>query len=138
MNGEYETRDQHIIKYVCLVKLRLKSFAAWKLEHISRDSNEKADASVVVSASLPIKETVFLPVYLQMAPSITTNLVDEIDETCSSWMTSIVHYFSSGEFPDNRIEAHKILVKAARFSLMNGQLYKRSLDGPYLKCLTSQ
>ena len=28
--------------------------------------------------------------------------------------------------------------KAARFSLMNGQLYKRSLDGLYLKCLTTQ
>ena len=53
-------------------------------------------------------------------------------------MTSIVHYLSSREFPDNRIEAHKIQVQATRFSLMNGQLYKQTLDRPYLKCLTSK
>ena len=53
-------------------------------------------------------------------------------------MTQIMHYLSLGEFPDNRIEAHKIQVQVARFSLMNGQLYKQSLDGPYLKRLIPQ
>ena len=61
-----------------------------------------------------------------------------MDGACSSWMTPIMHYLSSGELSDNRIEAHKIQVQAARFSLVNGQLCKRSLDGQYLKCLTSQ
>ena len=92
----------------------------------------------VVTAPLPIKEIVFLPVYLQPTSSITTNQVNEMDEACSSWMTPIVHYLSSGEFPDNRIETHKIQVQATRFSLVNGQLYKQSLDGSYLKCLTIQ
>ena len=35
-------------KYVCLVKLRLENFVAWKLEHIPRGSNEKKDALEVV------------------------------------------------------------------------------------------
>ena len=54
-----------MIKYVCLVKLRVGSFAACKIEHIPRDSNEKADALTAVAASFPIKEMVFLPVYYQ-------------------------------------------------------------------------
>ena len=49
-----------------------------------------------------------------------------------------MHYLSSGELSDNRIEAHKIQVQAARFSLVNEQLYKRSLDESYPKCLTPQ
>ena len=53
-----------MIKYVCLVKLRLESFTAWKLEHILRNSNEKTDALATLAASLPIKETVSFPVYL--------------------------------------------------------------------------
>ena len=57
---------------------------AWKLEHILRDSNEKADALAAVAASLPIKETVFLLVYFQLTSSITTNQVSKIDEACSS------------------------------------------------------
>ena len=49
-----------------------------------------------------------------------------------------MHYLSSGELPDNRIEARKIQVQVARFSLVNRQLHKRSLDEPYLKYLTTQ
>ena len=91
-----------------------------------------------MAAFLLINETVFLHVYYQPASSISINQENEIDEACSSWITPIVHYLSSGELPDNRIVAHKIQVHAARFSLVNGQIYKRSLDISYLKCLTTQ
>ena len=62
-----------MIKYVCLVKLRLGSFGAWKLEHILRDSNEKADALAAMAASFPLKEMMLLPIYFQPESSITTN-----------------------------------------------------------------
>ena len=86
---------------------------------------------------IPTNERNGVPSYL-----LPTRVVDyyqsgkQIDEACPSWMTPIVRYLSSGELPDNRVEAHKIQVQAAQFSLMNGQPYKRSLDGPYLKYLT--
>ena len=99
-----------MVMYASLVKQRLESFAAWKLEHISSDSNEKADALAAIAASLIIKETIFLPIYLQSASSITTNQVNKINEACYSWMTPIVQYLSSGELSDNRIEAHMIQV----------------------------
>ena len=97
-------------KYVCLVKLRLESFAAWKLEHIPRGSNEKADALATVAASLPTKETMLLLVYYKPESSITANRVNEIEEACPSWMTLKVRYLSSGELLDSRVEAHKIKV----------------------------
>ena len=77
-------RDQHMAKYVFLVKLRLESFVAWKLEHILRGSNEKADALAVVAASLQTKETVLLHVYYHMESSIAANRVNEIEEACPS------------------------------------------------------
>ena len=84
-------------KYVSLVNLRLGSFVAWRLEHISRDSNEKVDALEAMAASLLIKETMLLPVYYQPEPSIITNRVNEIDKAYPSWMTPIVRYLSSRE-----------------------------------------
>ena len=81
---------------------------AWKLEHIPRSSNEKADALAAVATSIPTKETVLLPVYYQLESSIAANQVNEIEEACTSWMTPIVRYLSSGELPDSRVEAHKI------------------------------
>ena len=71
-------------KYVSLVTLRLGNFVAWKLEHVSRDSNEKVDILAIVVASLPIKETVLLPVYYQPKSSITTSWVNQIDKACPS------------------------------------------------------
>ena len=41
VNGEYETRDQCMARYVGLVKQQLGSFEACRLEHIPRDSNER-------------------------------------------------------------------------------------------------
>ena len=94
-------------KYVCLVKLRMESFVAWKLEHIPRGSNEKVDTLVAIVVSLPIKETVLLPVYYQQESSIAIIRVNEIEEACPSWMAPIVGYLSMGDLPDNRVEAHK-------------------------------
>ena len=118
-----------MVKYASLVKEKLNSFVAWKLEHILMDLNVKANVLASVAASLPIKETIFMSVYLQPTSSITTNQVNEIDEVFSSWMTSIMCYLSSGELPNNRIKAHKIQVQAVRFSVVNEQLYKWSLNG---------
>ena len=108
------------------------------IEACPKRFDEKANALAVVAVSLPIKEMVLLPVYYQLKLSITTNGVNEIDEACPYWLTPIVRYLSSEELLDNIVEAHKIQVQAARFSLVNGQLYKWSLNGPYLKCLTHQ
>ena len=54
-----------MVKYVTLVKQHLGSFSAWKLKHVPKDCNEKADALVTVAAYLPITETIFLPIYNQ-------------------------------------------------------------------------
>ena len=37
-----------------------------------------------------------------------------------------------------RNKAHKLQIQATRFSLIDGQLFKRSFGGPYLKCLTPE
>ena len=45
-------------------------------------------------------------------------------------------YIATGELPNDRGKAHKIQIQSDRFSLVDRQLYKRSMGGPYLKCLT--
>ena len=77
-------------EYVSLVKQRLGSFSAWKLEHIPKDCNEKADALVVVAASLSMTETVFLPIYYYSDSSIIITRVTQVDEVSPSWMDPIV------------------------------------------------
>ena len=59
-------------KYVSLIKQRLGSFLACKLEHVPRDYNVRADALVVVATSLLITETIFLHIYYQSGSSIVS------------------------------------------------------------------
>ena len=125
-------------KYVSLVKQHLGSFSTWKLEHIPKDCNKEAEALAVVAASLPIIETVFLLIYYQSDSSIITTRVSQVDEVSPSWMDPIAQYINTRELPNERNKAHKIQIQSARFSLVNGQLFKRSLDGLYLKCLTTE
>ena len=52
-----------MVMYGNLVKQQLGIFPPWKIEHILRDLNEKADTLKAVVASIPIRETMFLLVY---------------------------------------------------------------------------
>ena len=125
-------------KYASLVKQKLNTLSTWELEHVPRDSNERADALAAVAASLPIKETIYLPIYYQPGSSILPSQVSQIEEVPPSWMDPIRLYIATGELPNDRGRAHKIQIQSARFSLVDGQLYKRSLGWPYLKCLTPE
>ena len=73
VNEEYETRDQRIAKYMSLINLRLGNFTVWRLEHVPRSYNEKADTLATIAASLPIKETVLIPMCYQPESLINTN-----------------------------------------------------------------
>ena len=57
---------------------------AWKLVHILKGSNEKADVLAVVAASLPTKEIVLFLVYYHLESSIAANRVNKIKEAYPS------------------------------------------------------
>ena len=138
VNAEYESRDPRMVKYVILVKQRLASFSAWKLEHVPRDCNEREDALAAVATSLPITETIFMPIYYQSDSSIATIRVSRVGDTSPSWMDPIAQYINTGKLPNEKDKAHKVRVQFSRFSLIDGQLFKQSLNGPYLKCSTTE
>ena len=91
-----------------------------------------------MAASLSIRETVFLPIYYQPNSSILHAQVIQIEEVPLSWIDLIRIYIATGELPNDRDKAHKVLIQSTRFSMIDGQLYKQSLDGPYLMCLTPE
>ena len=109
-NAEFESRDPRMAKYASLVKQKLNTLSAWKVEHVPRDCNERTDASAAMAASLPIRETVFLPIYYQPDSSILHAQVSQIEEVPPSWMDPIRLYIATGELPNNRDKAHKVQI----------------------------
>ena len=119
VNAEFESREPRMAKYASLVKQRLSTLSAWRLEHVSRDRYERADALAAVAASFPVKETVYLPIYYQPDSSILHTQVSQIKEAPPSWMDPIRLYIATGELPDERNKAHKIQIQSSRFSLVD-------------------
>ena len=138
VNTEFKSREPRMTKYASLAKQKLSTLSIWRLEHVPRDRNERADALAAIAASLPLRESIYLPIYYKPESSILHTQVSQIQGASPSWMDPIRLYIVTGELPDDRNTTHKIQIQSARFSIIDGQLYKRSLGGPYLKCLTPE
>ncbi|RVW36403.1 hypothetical protein CK203_083825 [Vitis vinifera] len=96
-----------------------------------------ANALAGRATTLPIRDVVMLPVYLHATSSVASVPVCSIAEADPNWMHEIVKYLQTGELPRDEKHAHKVRVQAARFTLINDSLYRRSFGGPYLKCLSN-
>ena len=113
-----------MVKYASLVKQKLNTLSAWKLEHVPRDCNERADALAAVAASLPIRETVFPPIYYQLDSSIlhAPSKPDRGSSLVLDGPHTTIH--NNGELPNDRDKAHKVQIQSTRFSMIDRQLYK--------------
>nr|CAN71856.1 hypothetical protein VITISV_012967 [Vitis vinifera] len=136
---EYEAKDARMARYLTKVRDTLQRFTEWTIEKIRRTENGRADALAGIAASLPIKEAILLPIHLQANPSITEaptcNTIEASQADDQGWMEVIIKYLRTGTLPKEPKQAHKIRVQAARFTLIEGHLYKRFFTGPYLRCL---
>ena len=47
-------------------------------------------------------------------------------------------YLAKGETPRNRLETHKLKSRATNYELRDGLLYRKSFNGPSLRCLTRE
>ena len=56
----------------------------------------------------------------------------------AEWMKPIVQYLEHGTLPEDKLQARKLRVKAAHYSMHNGELYRRSLSHPWSKCVSHE
>ena len=54
------------------------------------------------------------------------------------WMTPIMRYLMNGALPSDLVEAKRLSKEASYYIIIGGQLYKRSLSQPLLKCLAPE
>ncbi|KAL8118969.1 hypothetical protein AgCh_016456 [Apium graveolens] len=122
-------------KYLRVVKRILTQFDEWYAEHIPREENTTTDA--LSHFSLFEIENYPRSIYFQVlnTPTIhVINLIAPVGVT-SCWIDPIKTHLETGWIPGDAQEARKLSVRALRYSLIEGLLYKRSFVIPYLKCL---
>ncbi|XP_074337746.1 uncharacterized protein LOC141674947 [Apium graveolens] len=115
VNGEFEAKDDTMAKYLRVVKGILTQFDEWYAEYIPREENTTADA------------------YLN-PPRLKSRTTQKVS-TSSCWTDPIKTHLETGWLPDNAQEGRKLSVRALRYSLIEGLIYKWSFVIVYLKCL---
>ncbi|XP_073037607.1 uncharacterized protein [Primulina eburnea] len=133
IKGAYEAKNEKMLKYLGLITARAASLTDWSIEQIPREENAEADTLAKWAASMSNISTWEVLCF--------TRLMFSIDEEIpsiqrSSWMTPLVEYIVHGKLPEDRARAAKIKKQAPRFVFSNDVLYRRSYQGPLLKCLS--
>lgn len=62
--------------------------------------------------------------------------LDPIEEEEKNWMTPIIKYLNTGDILEDMVKARQLQMRAARYTLIENELYKRGFGTPLLKCIT--
>ncbi|PKA56308.1 hypothetical protein AXF42_Ash011238 [Apostasia shenzhenica] len=122
VNRIIETKDEVLKKYLHL------AISLISLTHIPREENQVADR--LAKEGLPdLRRTQVFE-----KPSFECAEVSS-EEQPPCWMDKILDYLKNGIHLDNRQEAQKLKLVCAKYTLVDGELYRRSYAKPLTKCL---
>ncbi|XP_027156411.1 uncharacterized protein LOC113757207 [Coffea eugenioides] len=113
--GEYEAKDETMQRYLSKVHQLTAYFESFEIQRIP------GPRIMEVLSEPGYVEEVACPVHSE-----------------ETWMTPFILFLGQGALPEDRAEARKIQRKAARYALRDGELYKRSYLGPWLRCVTPE
>ncbi|XP_075478960.1 uncharacterized protein LOC142519822 [Primulina tabacum] len=132
IKGAYEARYEKMLKYLKLITARAATFTDWSIEQIPREENGEADSLAKLATSMSEVSTREIMCFTRLVLS-----VDEASPTqMTSWMTPLIEYIVQAKLPSDRAQALKIKKQASRFTLLSNILYRRSYQGPLLKCVS--
>lgn len=133
----YLAKGQKLIKYHHQVQENRKYLNYFQIKQIPRD-NFKADR--LARAALAKQEDA-LPwkVSLRMVdtPAVGEETL-QIGEITSRWVDNIVEYLETGKLSPSLEEARKIKWRAARFTMVDGVLYRRGFLNPLTRCVMKE
>ncbi|XP_077250242.1 uncharacterized protein LOC143889773 [Tasmannia lanceolata] len=133
VNGTYEAKELSMKRYLQKVREKLDGMGEVEVLQVPWGMNDRADSlSKMASEETHDFGSVYTEILLH--PSIDEKQVLKI-LTGPNWMDPIVRYLKDGILPEDKLEAWRLIVKAAHYVLHGSKLYKQSYTWPYLRCL---
>ncbi|XP_075665374.1 uncharacterized protein LOC142635042 [Castanea sativa] len=136
VNGNYDCKNERMKSYLGEVKGRTSDLQFTMIQ-IPREENQETNRLAKATSAEPMIVSEQVLSFVQIS-----SLLDDIsmqavcNEDC--WTAPIMAYLKEGKLPDNKENARKLKVTAARFVLIKNVLYKRGFSRPYLRCLSRE
>nr|XP_043618825.1 uncharacterized protein LOC122590711 [Erigeron canadensis] len=131
VKGDYEAKQNTTKLYLQKVRELMECFSHFKIEHIRRNQNKKADAlSKLASLTFGHLGKQVLVEVLKERSIEEKQVSDLVEEEGKNWMTPIYEYLVSGILPVDKDEARKIRVKAPQYIIQDKKLYKKGFVTP--------
>ncbi|KAK1589529.1 hypothetical protein Q3G72_034984 [Acer saccharum] len=133
---EYQERDESMITYLELAKELLGRFKEYRIVNVPREENEQADAlAKLASATINIWPKSISTIRLLQPSIVRSKEVEAIFGKRNSWITPIKEYLVSDVLPSDPLEAKRLKYRATRYSVLNGELYKRGYSRALQRCV---
>ncbi|XP_059315393.1 uncharacterized protein LOC132066002 [Lycium ferocissimum] len=104
------------------------------LEQVPRESNTEACGLAKLASAADLAEPGSRSVIHLLHP-ISSEIEIRATRSTHDWRNKILDYLQQGTLPSDKKEARKLRVKASRYCLVYGELYRRTFGGPLAKRL---
>ncbi|XP_057719758.1 uncharacterized protein LOC130934187 [Arachis stenosperma] len=131
VNGNYQARDSLLQKYLEKVRELSDHFEEVTVKHVPRERNTRADLLSKLARTKPGVGNRSLIQGMLKEPAVTLHLA----KANPSWLDPIVDFLESGRLPDNEKAAKALRKEAAKYTTIQGQLFKKAISQLLLKCL---
>jgi hypothetical protein len=163
---ECDATCANMIAYRAMYDKLEGDFEGCEVTHIGRKSNEEADnLANICSKCLPIPPGVFFEEIFehsvkikpaidpalairsgakQSGPAPAVGTEDLSEETTkvmlieAIWTKPYLAYLTRGELPEDTIHRRQIIWRSKTFTIINGELYKRSTTGVLQRCIAPE
>ncbi|KAL2238147.1 UNVERIFIED_CONTAM: Retrovirus-related Pol polyprotein from transposon [Sesamum indicum] len=129
IEGTYETRERTMTSYKEIVQRLMGKFEKCSVLQVPRAKTTRR--TPYLNSELPWMES-------EIARSQPYRAEVQVVSETGSWKDEIVKYLEDGTLPVDPIAAKRVKFLATRFTLLAGQLYKQTVDGPLLKYLDDE
>ncbi|XP_016173492.1 uncharacterized protein LOC107615997 [Arachis ipaensis] len=127
----YQARDPLLQKYLEKVREMTSQFQEVIIQHVPRERNTRADLLSKLASTKPGTGNRSLIQGMVKEPTVALHLT----EASPSWLDPITNFLELGKLPDDEKTARTLRREAARYAIIQGQLFRKGLSQPLLKCL---
>jgi ribonuclease HI len=143
---EYSAKEPVLMQYLTDVRSLERQFKGFTLQHVDHNKNEEANALAKAAAkgeALPSDvfyhiigmPAIHNPEGLQITQDTEGHRIINLIMT-KDWWAPITLYLQGHYHPTDRNEAKQLNHRSTDFALIEGQLYKKGISQPMLKCIT--